>query len=408
MEPVCARFACSSEGGAAEDMQAQHAGLQECDGCGRMGSCMHRDWLVVELTIIPPTTPRRDTDEISYREVGVPLARTFIINPKVREGGGGGPWLSSLLPCNLRPAPCLSHGAGPTGVLHLLHHDRDTHHPARTGLQGELRKAALAITSSTWSSLAAINELVHDIFPPITRPEPASAVPAPPPSASSAPPPPAAFAAAGGGALASLVPSAQAAGAAAEGGQGDGTAAEEQQQGGGSALVAVGAESGAAAESDSRGLAALTPSQGGGGGVVGGVGSRGGAATTDLALTLGVVAAPEEYNDLNFWQENPGALLWGSDIEELEKLMVVRGPPAAQQLAASSGPYLGNGPGAGSKGGAKSGAADVEAGMEGEEGEEGEYEEGELGPGSFARGRSGSLYGGRVSSDFLSSYNPFA
>ncbi|GFH31810.1 LNS2 domain-containing protein [Haematococcus lacustris] len=49
----------------------------------------------------------RDTDEISYREVGVPLGRIFIINPK-----------------------------------------------------GELRRTGLAVQSSTWGSLPAVNELV--------------------------------------------------------------------------------------------------------------------------------------------------------------------------------------------------------------------------------------------------------
>lgn len=69
----------------------------------------------------------RDTDEISYRAVSVPPARIFIINPK-----------------------------------------------------GELRKATLAIQSSTWNTLAAINDLVHDIFPPISKLQPLTAIPAPP------------------------------------------------------------------------------------------------------------------------------------------------------------------------------------------------------------------------------------
>lgn len=56
----------------------------------------------------------RDTDVISYKEVGVPLGRIFVINPK-----------------------------------------------------GEIRKASSAIQSSTWSSLAAINSLVYEVFPPI-------------------------------------------------------------------------------------------------------------------------------------------------------------------------------------------------------------------------------------------------
>jgi phosphatidate phosphatase PAH1 len=57
----------------------------------------------------------RDTDEISYRKVGVQPSRIFIINPK-----------------------------------------------------GELRPATLAVRSSTLASLRAINDLVHDIFPPLT------------------------------------------------------------------------------------------------------------------------------------------------------------------------------------------------------------------------------------------------
>lgn len=39
----------------------------------------------------------RDTDEISYKEVGVPLNRIFIINPKVGSKASGAWWA-------LRPA----------------------------------------------------------------------------------------------------------------------------------------------------------------------------------------------------------------------------------------------------------------------------------------------------------------
>lgn len=65
----------------------------------------------------------RDTDEISYREVGMHASRIFIINPK-----------------------------------------------------GELRPAGLAVRSSTLGSLKAINELVHDIFPPLTANSPLEAL----------------------------------------------------------------------------------------------------------------------------------------------------------------------------------------------------------------------------------------
>lgn len=56
----------------------------------------------------------RETDVISYKEVGVPLHRIFTINPR-----------------------------------------------------GEIRKASLALPSSTWASLQAINQLVHEVFPPL-------------------------------------------------------------------------------------------------------------------------------------------------------------------------------------------------------------------------------------------------
>eukprot|EP00798_Chlamydomonas_sp_ICE-L_P016304 gene16304-22491_t len=61
----------------------------------------------------------RDTDELSYREVGVPTNRIFIINPK-----------------------------------------------------SELRQASLALQTSTLSSLNAINSLVCEIFPPLESPLP--------------------------------------------------------------------------------------------------------------------------------------------------------------------------------------------------------------------------------------------
>eukprot|EP00878_Enallax_costatus_P028108 GHUV01030320.1.p1 GENE.GHUV01030320.1~~GHUV01030320.1.p1 ORF type:complete len:326 (+),score=142.24 GHUV01030320.1:363-1340(+) len=56
----------------------------------------------------------RDTDEVSYKMVGVPVSRTFTINPK-----------------------------------------------------GQIQKASTALQSSTWSSLSAINDLVDEIFPPL-------------------------------------------------------------------------------------------------------------------------------------------------------------------------------------------------------------------------------------------------
>jgi phosphatidate phosphatase LPIN len=56
----------------------------------------------------------RDTDTVSYKEVGVPPARTFIINPK-----------------------------------------------------GQISKGSSAVQSSTWSSLSAINQLVDEVFPAV-------------------------------------------------------------------------------------------------------------------------------------------------------------------------------------------------------------------------------------------------
>ena len=56
----------------------------------------------------------RDTDVVSYREVGVPPGRTFIINPK-----------------------------------------------------GQISKGTSGVQSSTWSSLSAINTLVDEVFPAV-------------------------------------------------------------------------------------------------------------------------------------------------------------------------------------------------------------------------------------------------
>lgn len=56
----------------------------------------------------------RDTDVVSYREVGVPPSRTFIINPK-----------------------------------------------------GQICKGSSVLQSSTWSSLSAINALVDEVFPAV-------------------------------------------------------------------------------------------------------------------------------------------------------------------------------------------------------------------------------------------------
>ncbi|KAK9822450.1 hypothetical protein WJX81_001736 [Elliptochloris bilobata] len=62
----------------------------------------------------------RDTDEISYLTVGIPAAKIFIINPR-----------------------------------------------------GELRKASSAVTTSSWSTLVAVNALVHEMFPPVAAVLPA-------------------------------------------------------------------------------------------------------------------------------------------------------------------------------------------------------------------------------------------
>eukprot|EP00884_Botryococcus_braunii_P022894 jgi/Botrbrau1/9289/Bobra.0111s0014.1 len=56
----------------------------------------------------------RDTDEISYLTVGIPASKIFIINPR-----------------------------------------------------GELRKASSSVDTSTWSTLKGINDLVHQVFPPL-------------------------------------------------------------------------------------------------------------------------------------------------------------------------------------------------------------------------------------------------
>lgn len=48
----------------------------------------------------------------------------------------------------------------------------------RACAQGELRKATLAIQSSTWNTLGAINDLVHEIYPPFVRLPPITALPA--------------------------------------------------------------------------------------------------------------------------------------------------------------------------------------------------------------------------------------
>lgn len=56
----------------------------------------------------------RDTDVLSYKEIGVPAGRVFIINPK-----------------------------------------------------GQICKGSAVLQSSTWSSLSAINQLVDEVFPAV-------------------------------------------------------------------------------------------------------------------------------------------------------------------------------------------------------------------------------------------------
>ena len=40
-------------------------------------------------------------------------------------------------------------------------------------LPGELRKASSAVTTSSWSTLVAVNALVHEMFPPVAAVLPA-------------------------------------------------------------------------------------------------------------------------------------------------------------------------------------------------------------------------------------------
>lgn len=92
----------------------------------------------------------RDTDEISYREVGVPASRIFIINPKGE--------LRQPDPSTSPPSDDMDHD--PELGLGIASPRAPPLPPApRAG-------------PPTLSSLAAINDLVHHIFPPLVAGEP--------------------------------------------------------------------------------------------------------------------------------------------------------------------------------------------------------------------------------------------
>ncbi|KXZ55895.1 hypothetical protein GPECTOR_2g1446 [Gonium pectorale] len=124
----------------------------------------------------------RDTDEISYREVGVPPTRTFIINPrgelrqpvdKRTEDGGDGDAIA------IRDPPDLEAGVEQSSLSALAAVGTDAAAggarpvvPARSASAGVRSRAAASGSGGTGSgtplsSLSAINQLVHDIFPPL-------------------------------------------------------------------------------------------------------------------------------------------------------------------------------------------------------------------------------------------------
>lgn len=275
--------------------------------------------------------------------------------------------------------------------------------------QGELRKATMAIQSSTWNSLAAINDLVHNIFPPISRIAPRSALPPEP--------------------LQGPV-TATGAAAASSGGQ-DSKGAEkdkkDKDKGAGTGAVSgavtastqplpggAGNDAGAAVGSCEAEGAVTGGAGGEETGVAAGAAGAGAAAPGPLVLSstttststtaggpapsapaprpqdlymsdalaqLNSMAAAEQYNDLSFWAPAPSFNFAGmTDIDELERLMVVKSAPAPAKSMSS-----------GRRHEMATSLSSIGA---------------PLSPDDFSREGRGST--GRTSSDFLSTYNPFA
>lgn len=310
--------------------------------------------------------------------------------------------------------------------------------------QGELRKATLAIQSSTWNSLAAINDLVHDIFPPIARVTPLSALPPLP-----TPTPSEGGASRQGSAAvpAQLAPSPV-------------PSLTPTQSAGGSDPMALPTAPtpepatptsasepapATAVEGSANGMEGLSPKQSGfvplsEAAPAPAPPKAAPAATTTAAATdapqprphphphrtnltspkaaiaqLYSAAAAEGYNDLTYWSNLDNMAAMAADIDSLEAAMVVHPKPPLPPPASKLAPWGRPKPPAPSAMEAAAGAAGQGAGVEGGSEEEFVGDDGSLslrvsddGEEYEDEGEGQALHTGRSSSDFLSTYNPFA